>query len=362
MPVTATETEIQTSPARLEAFCIAALKKIGMSEADARTTAEVLVTTDTWGVHTHGVKSLRHYIRRLTGGGLNARGKPTVVAEGPAWARIDGQSSIAMVTSVKAMKVAIAKAKECGIAYSGVFNTCHFGAAGYYAAMAAEEKMFAIAMANDAPSVIAPGAKGRVVGNNPLAFAIPRKNGKPIVLDMALSTVAGGKVAAAHALNKPIPSDWIVDVNGNPSTNPTDFLIDGGALTPMAGHKGYGLAVVVETLSGLLPGGSILGEVLIWQHAATSLQTGHGAAFIALDVTKLMPAEQYFDRVEQMAEKIHSVPKKSANDRVLLPGEREWEHREQVLKNGLVLPADVVQSLRGLCDEVGGLDLDSLLN
>src|SRR5689334_19210486 len=148
------EAELKTTPARLEVFCITALKKTGMSEADARTTAEVLVTTDTWGVHTHGVKSQRHYIRRLNGGGLKSRGVPTVVADGPAWARMDGQSSIAMVTSVKAMQLAVDKAKACGMAYVGVFNTCHFGAAGYYAAMAAEQNMFAIAMANDAPSMI----------------------------------------------------------------------------------------------------------------------------------------------------------------------------------------------------------------
>jgi LDH2 family malate/lactate/ureidoglycolate dehydrogenase len=360
MPSTANEREVCVTPAQLEDFCIAALKKIGVSEADARITADVLVTTDTWGVHTHGVKSLKHYIRRLKGGGLNPRGVPTVVADGPAWARMDGQSSIAMVTSVKAMQLAVSKARTCGIAYTGVFNTCHFGAAGFYAAMAAQENMFAIAMANDAPSVVAPGAKGRVIGNNPIAFAIPRKNKKPIVLDMALSTVAGGKVMANHALNKPIPGDWIVDTEGNPSRNPLDF-INGGSLTPMAGHKGYGMAVVVETLSGLLPGGAILGEVLIWQHCSAAAPTGHGAAFIALDVTKLMPADNFYARVEQLAEKIHAAPTKTSSDRVLLPGEREWDHRDKVLKDGLVLPADVVQSLRELCEE-NDLNLDSLLN
>ena len=348
-------------PERLEAFCVTALKKTGLSEADARTTAEVLVTTDTWGVHTHGVKSLRPYIRRLNGGGLNPHGVPTVVSDGPAFARMDGQSSIAMVTSVKAMKLAVSKAKTCGMAYVGVFNTCHFGAAGYYAAMAAEENMFAIAMANDAPSMVAPGSKGRVVGNNPLAFAIPRKTGKPIVLDMALSTVAGGKVAAAQALGQ--TDSWRLGRRRErkSSVNPNDFLLNGGSLTPMAGHKGYGIAVIVEALAGVLPGASILSEVLIWQHCASSAPTGHGAAFIALDVSKLMPTPDFHARVEQLASKIHESPVKSPTDRVMLPGEREWIHREQVLKNGLVLPGDVVQSLRGLSDDIG-LNLDTLLS
>src|SRR5471032_865037 len=202
--VSNTMSELKVNAEALEAFTVNALKKAGLSEADARTTAQVLVTTDTWVVFTHGVNSLHRYIQRLVARGLNPRGVSTIVAEGPAWARVDGQNSIAMVTSVRAMEIAIAKAKQCGIAYVGVFNTCHFGAAGYYATMAAEQNMLGIAMANDAPSMNAPGARGRVTGNNPLAFAIPMSPRKPIVLDMALSTVAGGKVSAAHINGKPI--------------------------------------------------------------------------------------------------------------------------------------------------------------
>jgi LDH2 family malate/lactate/ureidoglycolate dehydrogenase len=359
MPATASEIEIKTTPAQLEAFCIAALKKTGVSDADARTTAEVLVTTDTWGVHTHGVKNLRYYIQRLNSGGLNPRGVPKIVSEGPGWARFDGQSSIAMVTSVNAMRCAITKARQCGIAYTGVFNSCHFGAAGYYAAMAAQEGYFAIAMANDGPSMTVPGAKGRVIGNNPIAFAMPRKNGKPIVLDMALSTVAGGKVNAAHALGKPLPEGWVIDVNGNPTTD-NAALMQGGSLTPMGGYKGYGLAVVVETLAGVIPGASILAEIPAWV-IAVSAPTGHGAAFIALDIRTVANEQTYYARIEEMTGKLHALPTRTPSDRVLLPGEREWEHRDRVLQNGLVLPADVVMTLRGLCDDIG-MDLDSLSN
>ena len=114
----------------LHAFCVAALTKVGVGVADARTTADVLVTTDTWGVFTHGVKALRGYVRRLRGGGLRADARPEVVAGGPAWAVVDGGSALGMVTSVFAMRVAMAKAQECGVGYAGVRNSCHFGAAG----------------------------------------------------------------------------------------------------------------------------------------------------------------------------------------------------------------------------------------
>ena len=208
----------------LRVFCLDALTRVGMGEEDAQTTADVLVTTDTWGVFTHGVKSLPAYIRRIRAGGIRADARPRVTTEGSGWAIVDGDSALGMVASTFAMRVAIEKARACGIGYAGVFNSCHFGAAGYYAAMAAEEDMIGMAMANDTPSVTAPGARGRVTGSNPLAYAVPTGSGMPIVLDMATSTVAGGKVAAAHALGKLIPGGWVIDALGQPTTDPGDFL------------------------------------------------------------------------------------------------------------------------------------------
>src|SRR5437667_11680085 len=131
----------------LHAFCVEALTQTGVGESDARTTADVLVTTDTWGTFTHGTKALRAYIRRLRGGGLRKNGTPRVVDEGPAWAVIDGDSSLGMVASVFAMNTALAKASTAGIALVGLRNNCHYGAAGYYAAMAIEKNMIGLSMA-----------------------------------------------------------------------------------------------------------------------------------------------------------------------------------------------------------------------
>ncbi len=142
----------------LTRFAIDVFQSVGVSPEAARTTADVLVTTDTWGVHTHGVKAMRGYVRRLRAGGLRAQAAPRVVSEGPAWAIVDGDSGLGMVTSVLAMQTAIAKARACGIGYAGVRNSCHFGAAGYYVALAARQNMLGLAMANDVPSVTAPGA------------------------------------------------------------------------------------------------------------------------------------------------------------------------------------------------------------
>ena len=336
----------------LRAFCLEALAKAGVGAADARTTADVLVTTDTWGVHTHGVKALRGYVRRLRAGGLNPRGRPAVVSEGTAWAIVDGDSALGMVASCFAMETAIRKAEQSGIGYVGVRNSCHFGAAGYYAAMAADRGMIGMAMANDAPSVTAPGARGRVTGSNPFAYAVPTGAGGPILLDMATSTVAGGKVAAAHAEGKPIPEGWLVDEDGLPTTDPAAFL-RGAPLTPMAGHKGYGLALMIEALAGILTGAALTRHVLSWIADDPALPTGHGGAFLAIDIAAMMPMDEFKRRVDGVCREIRAAPKAAGSDRIYLPGEIEWDRRRRALAEGIVLPDDVMQYLSALAGELG---------
>jgi LDH2 family malate/lactate/ureidoglycolate dehydrogenase len=333
-------------------FCIGALTKVGVSETDARVTADVLVTTDAWGVFTHGTKNLRGYIRRLQGGGIRRNAVPGIVSEGPAWAIVDADAALGMVGSSFAMRAAIRKAKSAGLAYVGVRNSCHFGAAGYYAAMAANEGLIGLAMANDTPTMTVPGARGAVLGNNPFAFAVPTGDGPPILLDIALSTVAGGKVFAAAARGESIPENWLIDAEGLPATDPRLFP-HAGALAPMAGHKGYGLALLVETLSSILTGASIAAQVLSWSFADAAWPTGHGAAFIAIDVNAIMPADLFKDRLRQTMAEIRAAPKVKGVGRIYLPGEMEWERREKVLVEGIDLPADVLSELKTLATELG---------
>lgn len=344
--------KMRISVEKLRRFAIETLRQTGLSEPDAVTTADVLVTTDSWGVFTHGTKNLRGYVRRLKGGGLQAAAKPKVVREGPAWSMVDADSAIGMVGSSFAMRTAMAKAKTVGIAYVGVHNSCHFGAAGYYAAMAAAEGMIGIAMANDTPTMTVPGGRSAVLGSNPIAFAVPTGDGHPILLDIATSAVAGGKVFAAAALGQSIPANWIVDAAGIPTTDPKVFP-DAGALLPMAGHKGYGLALLVETLSALLTGASVAGHVLSWSFADASQPTGHGAAFIAVNTSALVPANQFRERVRKTMDEIRSAPKAKGTDRIYLPGELEWERRERALREGIELPDDVAANLRLLAAESG---------
>ena len=348
---------MKTAADKLEAFCIDALRSAGVNESDARATAEILVLTDTWGVFTHGTKNLRGYIRRITGGGIRKDAHPKIEREGPAWAIVDADSGLGMIGSTFAMRAAIAKARSAGIGYAGVRNSCHFGAAGCYAAMAADENMIGLAMANDTPTMTVPGGRGLILGNNPFACAIPTGEKYPILLDIAMSVVAGGKVFSAAAMGQKIPETWMVDSEGRPTADPTLFP-HAGALLPMGGHKGYGLALMIETLSAILTGASIAGHVLSWSFSDASLATGHGAAFIAVDVNTLMPMAEFTQRMTQTIREIRAAPTVEGGH-IYLPGELEWARRETALREGIDMPEDVLASLRSLAGEMG-LDISGL--
>ena len=178
----------------LTAFCLEAMRRCGMREEDARVTADVLVTTDAWGIFSHGSKQLRPLLQ-LRLDRVDLKAAPEVVAEGPSWAIIDGHYAMAPVTSCKAMKVAIAKAKTAGCSYVGVRNSNHFGIAGYYAMMALEHDMIGISLTNSQPLIAPTYGNGRILGTNPIAVAVPAGEEKPYVLDMATSVVPMGKIS-----------------------------------------------------------------------------------------------------------------------------------------------------------------------
>jgi LDH2 family malate/lactate/ureidoglycolate dehydrogenase len=338
----------------LHRFVIEAFQRAGLSEADATVAADILATTDAWGIFTHGTKNVRGYVRRLKAGGLRATGRPRLAAEGPAWGIVDGHSALGMVTSVLAMQTAIAKARVCGLAYVGVRNSCHFGAAGYYAWLAAREGLIGLSMANDNPSVAAPGSRGRVTGSNPISYAVPAGRHPPLWLDMSTATVAGGKVYAARTRGERIPDTWLIGADGRPTADPSGYP-DVGALQPAAGHKGYGLALLIETLSGILSGAAFTWRVGTWMWDDGTQPTHHGAAFLAIDTNTLMPAAEFAHRMETLVDEIHAAPRADGVERLYVPGEMEWERHAHAVQEGIPLPPDVLASLRAAA-QMTGLD------
>ncbi len=342
----------------LHYFTREALRRLGLSETDAAVAADVLVTTDACGVFTHGTKALAGYLRRLKLGGLCPQGCPHIAGEGGAWATVDGDSSLGMITSTFAMNTAIRKAKEQGVAYVGVRNSCHFGAAGYYAWLAAREGLIGLAMANDIPSVAAPGSRGPITGSNPISYAVPAGRHPPLLLDMSTATVAGGKVYTARTRGERIPDTWLLDGEGKPTTDPSGYP-DVGALQPAAGHKGYGISLLIETLSGILTGAGFTWQIGSWMWDDGTKPTKHGAAFLAIKTELVMPAAEFGQRMEALVDEIHAAPRAAGVQRLYVPGEMEWERHAHALRHGIALPDDVVATLKKAA-ELAGLDLNTI--
>lgn len=346
------------SVVRLHAFTQEALIKIGVSTEDARTVADVLVTTDTFGVLSHGTKNLLGYMRKIQAGGLNAKAIPMVEAEGPAWALVNGNMAIGMVSATFAMRKAIEKAKACGIAYVGVKNSCHFGAAGYYSNLAAGDGLIGLTMSNTDPIMAVPNGCRPSIGSNPFSYAAPFGNGKSIFLDIALSNVAALKIVMAREKGTQVPREWLVDEKGCPTSDPSKFP-EYSCLSPMAAHKGYGLAVMVELLASVVTGAGMLSEVPSWNLDLTR-PNNVGHAFIAIDVSQMIPADVFAMRMARMADELHNAPKAEGMERIYTPGEMEWDKRDSALARNRLELTDVMASNLETVSRMTGVSLEWL--
>ena len=337
-------------PDDLRAFCTAAMVKAGLSQEDAELSAHVFVTTDTWGTFTHGTRQIRGLMQNARRGRLVAAAREKVVGEGPSWAIIDACDGMPPAISCRAVELAVAKARRSGMCYIGIRGSSHYGAAGFYANMIAENDMIGLSMCNVEPCMTVPGGKSRVLGTNPIAYAAPTGTDRTVMLDIATSAVAATKIFAARNEGRSIPDTWLVDEEGIPTTDPNEFP-EKGAQLPMAGHKGYGLAVLVELLTATLSGAAMMSGVQSWV-ADTDEPSNQGHAFVAIDVGAMMPLEEFHARMDVMCKEIKGASP-ARGGTIFLPGEIEWNQREQALAEGIAMPEDVLISLRGLAEESG---------
>lgn len=328
----------------LHDFVVRALEAAGVAGDGARVTADALATTDAMGVYTHGTKLLAGYLKKLKGGGYVAGAKPEVTRQGPAWAVIDGHSCLGQIGCDAMVETAMAKARATGVAYVGLIDTGHIGAAGHFAARAARQGFIAMVTGNDIPSVAAPGSRKAVLGSNPIALAVPVSGGDPILLDIATAAVAGGKVYAAIQRGEPIPPTWLIGPDGRPTTDGRLYP-DQVALAPMAGHKGFGFGLWCEVLSAILPGGRSTWQVGNWIFDPPNANSGHCASMTLYDVEAIAPRREFDDRVARLVDEIHQVSAAEGVERVLLPGEREWANWRESAKTGIALPPDVLAKL-----------------
>ena len=333
----------------------------GLSQSDARRTADVLIRTDMRGIFTHGTVALRRYVLLMRDGGIDVTAVPEVTEQGPAWARIDAHQAVGMVASRFGMAVAMDKAAACGIGMSTVRRSNHFGAASAYAIMAvehadrhqtgADRPQIGIAMSNTDVVMNIPGGRGAAIGNNPFSYAVPARAQPPIVLDIAMSTVAGGKVASYQDRGEPLPDGWLTDAEGLPTTDPGVFTVT-GALTPFGAHKGYGLALLVESLAGVLAGAGVTTDILSWAKVSDDA-CDEGHTFMAIDVGAMMPLDDYYERIDELIRRMREAPKAVGVKRTYVPGEMERDSEAVSKRKGVPLTRMAAENLAGLADDTG---------
>ena len=347
---------------RLQEFIEGALVAMKMPAERAAITARLMVKTDLRGVDSHGIDMLPRYHELWQQGFVAMEADPVVVRDFAATALYDGAKGLGHYVSTQAMRLAIDKARAFGIGIVTVRNSGHFGAAANYSMMALEHDMIGIATTNS-PYVAMVPTFGRApkLSTNPISFSAPAGRHAPFVLDMATTTVAVGKVRIASRWGKPIPSGWALDDQGDPTTD-ADVAMKHRLLSPLGGtrelggHKGYGLGMMVDILSGVLPG-AVYGDLFQRSdHAERKIQdVGH--CFVAIDPARFRPLEDFKRDMDDMFDSVKSSPPAEGQMRVFVAGEPEAESERRRLHEGI----PISRTLLGLVNEIAsGLRLAPL--
>jgi LDH2 family malate/lactate/ureidoglycolate dehydrogenase len=304
--------------ARLVAAVAHMFAALGVAAEDARVVAEDLVAADLEGVASHGVMLVPLYVDRLLQGSVSTRSGGDVVSDRGAAIVVDAANALGQLTAHQAAGLAVRRAKEVGAAVVAVRNAFHFGTAGRYARLMAGQNCVGIVMSNTRPLMPAPGGAEAVVGNNPIAIALPTAGAHPVEVDMALSATAMGKIRLAASESARIPDGWAVDAHGQPTTDPVAAIK--GMLLPAAGPKGFGLAFVIDLLCGGLSDGAIGAEVR-QVYGVPALPYRCSQLFLAIDTGHFPAAETFAARVENRAEEVRGSKHAPGVERIHAPGE-----------------------------------------
>jgi LDH2 family malate/lactate/ureidoglycolate dehydrogenase len=347
--------ELQTTtPASvLIRVCEQLLEQVGVPEDQAALIAQVTVEADLRGIGSHGVLRLPAYIHRVQNGTMTARTNCETIRERGATLLLDAQHGFGQVAGVYAMGQAIERAAQFGTGLVAVRNAGHFGIAAYYTMLALSESMIGVVSANAAPSMAAWGGTTPMLGTNPISVAIPTGQPIDIVLDMASTVVARGKIRFAASQEKPIPLGWALDRDGQPTEDPHAAIK--GTLLPIGGPKGYGLALVVDVLSGVLSGAAY-GPNIVSLHDMAHDVAG-GFFLQAIDIAAFMDLDEFEERLGDLIAEIRSSPLTSGVEHIYLPGEIEFLTKQERMENGIPVPSNLLQKLDQLAAELG-IELD----
>lgn len=337
------------NPQKLERFVSLAFERVGVPPGDADLTARILLNADLRGIESHGVMNLSGYIKGLQDGSINRTPAIRVACGSPTTASVDGDRGLGFVVSHRAMSECIRMAREYGTGWAAACNSTHSGAGAYYVLMAAEQGMIGIHTSTGGSTVAAPGGKGRLIGNNVLAFAAPGRQCGPFVLDMAPTMAIANKLHALEWEGKRMPEGWAIDGEGRPITDPHIYFADEGAILPLGStpangvHKGFGLLLLVDILSGLLSGdgGSMLRR-----------RGEHCHAFCALRIDGFPTGGEFRELMDAMVERLHAEPTVEAAAHIRYPGERGNLTCRERSANGIPLRQHVVDDLQKMSERL----------
>ncbi|MDP3799413.1 MAG: Ldh family oxidoreductase [Polaromonas sp.] len=345
-----------TAPARvifaqLSRFITVAMTRLGLPEADAAIVGRLMSEAELQGSDGHGVIRLLPYARRIRAGGLNLRPNIKVVQERPGMALLDGDNGMGHLVMQRAAELAIEKARHCGIAWVGSRFSNHAGPASLYARMPMAHDMiglyFAVGNANHLPPW---GGLDMLLSTNPIAVAVPAGEEPPVVLDMATTVAAYGKVKAKAQRGEMMPPGWMIDRLGQPLLDPK--RAEEGFLMPIGGYKGYGLSLIVGLLAGTLNGAAMGSGVIDFNHDDTTT-TNTGQAVMAIDLSAFGEVTGFKARVDQLVRELRGSERMPGVDRIWLPGEQSHERRAANERDGMALPPVLLQQLDAFARDMG---------
>lgn len=334
----------------LTAFIDRALCAAGVRPSDARSVAEIVAQADLLGSDAHGVFRVPHYVKRIRAGGVNTHPDIRLVCEGGAMAVVDGDDGMGHLVMQRATQIAIEKAREQGVAWVGAFNSNHAGPANLYARMPLEHDMIGIYGAVGSANHLPPwGGTEMLLSTNPIAIAVPSSQRPPVVLDMATTVAAYGKVKTKLQRGESMPEGWMIDKQGNPLTDPAKAAE--GFLLPIGGAKGYGLALMLGVLAGTL-NGAAFGRDVVDFNAEPGRTTNTGHFVCALDIGAFIDVATFKTKIDEVWAEMKSSPTLPGIDEIRLPGERSDKVREDRAANGIPIGSELDQALREVAAEL----------
>ncbi|MBO6518350.1 MAG: Ldh family oxidoreductase [Bacteroidia bacterium] len=351
----------QTNPEALLALTQRIFSKIGCTEEDSMLAAEVLQSADLRGIDSHGVARLSGYVRLWKANRINAQATPKIIHQTHTTATMDGDGGLGLTNASKAMDIAIDMASKHGSGWVAIQNSNHFGIAAYHAMKALEHDMIGMSLTNASPLVAPTFSKERLLGTNPICYAIPAGEREPVVIDMATSAAANGKLEIAKRKGEEIPTGWLQNKAGANTNNPEDLKGGGSLLTlgstkEMGSHKGYGLSAFVDIFSGVLSGanyGPWVPPFVSFLPLANDMPgKGIGHFVGAMRVDGFRPVDEFKSNMDQWIDRFKSAETIEGQKEVVIPGEPETALFLKRKKEGIPLIDAVYNDLKSLCAEL----------